>query len=404
MAVASLTACGSKDKDPEKKEDKPKDTPAAGSSEAKAEPAKKPAEAEPAPKKDPAVDAALVAAAKKVAAECKWIEDQAYFESCDARTAWEGQRLEARHAATLLSLLEEKTPQMMHLASHAFYREDWYREDKALQERIFAVAEALPADLKGGTANKIGRTIGFFKLDKTGLTDRAKALAEKADANEALRIGLANWLLAGNQESEPLYELTRDLATKGATPGIQVAALVALSAAYNHHATDEMCKLWLEALPRLDDRPAAMIASHLTKGDLQVNNQNDAFPYNWAMISSDDNKCSAETVDSALKLIEKRVDDGTATDYWWTSALKGPHVSKNATPAHKKKAIEIAKKYSANAKYGGYQRGQAIDLLVDLDPPTAKALADKYKDDKDASLKSAAERVTKRLAEAKKSP
>jgi hypothetical protein len=338
-----------------------------------------------------------------VAADCKWNE-AGYFESCDARTAFETQKLERRHAMSLVALLEEKTPQMMSIAAQAMYREDWYREDKALQERIFTVAEKLPADLKGGVANKLGRTIGFFKLGKTGLLDRAKALALKGEAHEALRVGLANWLLAGNQDSESVYELTRDLATKGATPGIQIAALVALSAAYNHHATDEMCKLWIDALPKLDDKQASMIASHLTKGDLQVNNQNEAFPYNWAMISSDTNKCPAETVDAALDLIEKRVDEGTAKDYGWTTSLKGPHASKNATPEQKKKAIEIAKKYADNTRYGGYQRGQAIDLLVELDPATARTLAETYKADKDTSLKSATERVQKKLAEAKPKP
>ncbi len=402
IAVAALAAACGKDKSTASP------APASASASASGISAAKPAPAAPTPAPSaPAavtggVDATVMAAAKKVAAECTW-EDDGYFESsCPAKQAWDAIDFKADHAATLVAILEDKTTGMQQLASEAMYRQtEWFAEDKALEERILAVAGALPADAKGGTANKLGRVIGFCNLAKTGLFDKAKALVERADANEALRVGIVNWMLAGNQDSEPAYALTRDQATKGATPAIKVAALVALSAAYKTHATDEMCALWLDALPKLDDGPGAMIAAHLTNGDLQVNNQNEAFPYNWAMISSDDDTCPPATVDAALAAIDKRVAAGTAKDAWWVSALAGPSKSKNATPAQKAKAVEIAKKYVDNARYGGYQRGNALEALVELDAKAAKAIADKHIKDPDDSLQRAAGRVYEKVGAAR---
>jgi hypothetical protein len=398
LLAASLTAaCGKKDQ----AAPAPSPTPspeasgASGASGANAAPAPAPAPAAG------AVDPAVLAAAKKVAAECTWNEDGYYESSCPARQAWDERSFEQKDAASLVAVLADSTKGLTGLAAQALYQETWLADDKALQEKVFAVAAALPKDSKGGAANKLGRIIGFFDYGKTGLFDKAKAIEDNAEAPEALRIGIANWILAGNPESGPAYDLTRDAAKSGATPGLKTAGLVALSAAYEKHATDEMCALWLDALPSQDDKAGAIIASHLTNGDLQVMNMNEAFPYNWAMIHSDENKCPPATVDAALALIEKRIKDGSAKDSWWVSSLEGPAKSTNATPAQKQKAIELAKKYADNAKLGGYERGQAMEALIAMDAPTAKALATKYAADKDDSLKSAADRVQKKLAEAK---
>ena len=358
-----------------------------------------PAAAE-APKAAPgAIDAKIVAAAKKVTTDCKWNEEGYYPYDCPAKQAWDQQHFDKDAAPTLVSLLADKSPGVQWLAASSLYHDAWLVGNKDLQDKVLAAAAALPKDLKGGTANMLGRTIGFADVPKTGLFDKVKSIVENPNANEALRVGIVNWLLAGNQDSEPVYALTRDQAQNGASPAIKIAALVALSAAYNKHDTAEMCKLWLDALPSLEDKQAAIIAAHLTNGDLQVNNQNDAFPYNWAMISSDNNKCAPEVVDAAIKDIAKRIADGKAEDYWWTTAIKGLGRSKNATDAQKQQAVALAKQYAENAKLPSYQRGEAIEVLVDIDPATAKSLADKYAADKD--LKDAAGRVQKKLAEKK---
>jgi len=384
---ASLAGCN-KDKD----KAKPAETPAA-------EPAKAAAATAPTPAKTETADTKVVDAAKKVAADCKWNDDGYYDSNCAARQAFAQLNMDKSSGAALVSILEDKSPGMQYLAADVLYSHaEWLADDKALQERVLAVAATLPKDGKGGTANKLGRAIGFFHLDKTGLFDKAKAIVDTADAPEPLRVGIVNWLLAGNPESEPAYQLVRDQATKG-TPAIKIAALVGLSGAYNKHATDEMCKLWIDALPTLPDEPGSLVAAHLTNGDLQVFNENEAFPYNWAMISSDDNKCPPAMVDAALKLVDKQVTANKAGGLtsWWGAALKGPAKSKNATDAQKKLAVEIAKKYVDNAKYGGYQRGNVLESLVDMDAAVAKSLADKYANDKDSSLKSAAERTHKKL-------
>jgi hypothetical protein len=387
---ASLAGCN-KDKD----KAKPADTPAPA-----AEPPKAAAAATaPTPAKAESVDSKLVDAAKKVATDCKWNDDGYYDSNCQARQDYARLNMDKGSGPALVQILEGKTPGMQYLASDVLYSHaEWLADDKALQERVIAVAATLPKDGKGGTANKLGRVIGFFHLDTTGLFDKAKAIVDNADAPEPLRVGIVNWILAGNPESEPAYTLVRDAATKG-SPAVKIAALVGLSGAYNKHATDEMCKLWIDALPTLPDEPGSLVAAHLTNGDLQVFNENEAFPYNWAMISSDDNKCPPAMVDAALKHIDKQVAANKAGGLtsWWGSALKGPSKSKNATDAQKKLSVEIAKKYVDNAKYGGYQRGSVLENLVDMDPAAAKSLADKYANDKDGSLKSAAERAHKKL-------
>ncbi len=344
-------------------------------------------------------DQALIKLAKDAVAGCKYDDEGYYQYDCPAMKPWNDHRWEENDALTLVTILEDPSPGMKYLASNMYEHAEWFSEKKELQERILAVAAALPKDMKGGTANKLGRTIGFFKVAKTGEFDKIKAIVDKPETNEALRVGIVNWLLAGNPDSAPAYDLTYAAATKGATPELKRAALIGLSGAYNGHASaDDMCKVWLDALGTMDDADAqAMLGAHLTKGDLQVNNQNKAFPYNWAMISSDTNKCPAATVDEALKQIAALVKDGKAKSSWWTSALRGPSKAKNSTPEQKAQAIEITKAYADNTTYGGYERGGAIELLAEIDPPSGKTYADKYADDKDASIKSAVERARKTL-------
>jgi hypothetical protein len=108
-----------------------------------------------------------------------------------------------------------------------------------------------------------------------------------------------------------------------------------------------------------------------------------------------DTVAAATNVDAALKYVATRVGDGKAPGSWWTGGLRGPSKSKNATPEQKQAAIDIAKAYADNTKYGGYQRGEAVELLAEIDPPTGKTYADKYADDKD--LKDAAARAHKKL-------
>jgi len=355
-----------------------------------------------------AIDDELIAAAAKAGKGCK-LEPAGYFNyDCPENTAFvelvtkktSGLMMtDPKFAPTYLKLLEDKNVGVQQMAANKMYENtDWYATDKAAQERILTVAGAVPKDA-AILANKLGRLIGFFKLDKTGLFDKVKALADNANTPEALRTGIVNWLLAGNPTSEPAYAVVRD-AAKSDSKAIKTAALVGLSAAYPTHATDEMCKLWVDAMPTLDEAPASLVAAHLTNGDLQVFNENEAFPYNWAMVHSDTNKCPAEAVTAALDFVDKQVTAGNAKGIatWWLAALKGPIKSKNGSDADKAKAAAIAKKYADTTTYGGYQRGEAIEVLVDADPAAAKEYADKYASDADASLKSAAERVKGKLA------
>ncbi|MEO8698457.1 MAG: hypothetical protein ABI867_00405 [Kofleriaceae bacterium] len=359
-----------------------------------AEPAKT---TEPAPAGTPAAPAAdgVMAAAKKAAAGCELQEGYYFKYDCEGKKDWSAFRFEAKHAASLVAVLEEPNAGLQNMASNQMMSNaDWFANDKAMQERILAIATKIPKDAKGGTGNQLGRAIGFFNLEKTGLFDKAKAIVENPEANEGLRIGIVNWVLPGNQKNDAAYQLTLAQAKQTAEPKLRTAALVALSAGYAAHAAD-ICPIWLDSLEKLDDRPGAMIASHLTIGDLQVNNQHEAFPYNWAMISSDDNRCPDATVDAALDIIDKRMTAGVQ-DSWWVTALKGPAKAKNATAGHKQKATAIATKYFNNSKNSAYQRGNALEVIAALDPVAGKALATKVADDKD--LKDAAARVLKRLA------
>jgi hypothetical protein len=307
-------------------------------------------------------------------------------------------------AVALVQVLEDKNPGVQTLAADKLMESkvtEYLAENKELQQRVLAVAKATPKDAKGPTANRLGRIIGFFNLEKTGLFDQAKAIADDANANENLRVGIANWMLAGNQESDAAYKFTLAAAQQTAVPGIRRAALVALSAGYKKHAA-EVCALWQQVLPTFDTegdgQAAALIAAHLTNGDLQVSNQNSAFPYNWAMISSDENLCPPAAVDAGLSETDKRLAAGVSP-MWWTTPLRGPARSKNATPEQKKKAVEIATKLVDNTKASGYQRGEALEIIAALDPEAAKALITKYAADKD--MKDSIERTQKKLSGAK---
>jgi hypothetical protein len=352
-------------------------------------------------------DPAVLDAAKQAAA-CE-LKDGFYFSyECPQLKAWQEldffMNFKPEQAVALVQVLEDKNPGIQSLAANKLAEmkvTEYLAENKELQQRIIAVAKATPKDAKGGTANRLGRVIGFFKLDKTGLFDQVKAIADDANANENLRVGLVNWVLAGNQDSDAAYQLTLAAAKQTQVPGMRRAALVALSAGYKKHAA-EVCAVWQEALPTFDTegdgQGAALVAAHLTNGDLQVSNQNEAFPYNWAMISSDENLCPPEAVDVGLSETDKRLAAGISP-MWWTSPLKGPARSKNATPEQKAKAVATATKLVDNTKAFASYRGEALEIIASLDPEAAKALITKYAADKD--MKDSIERAQKKLSGAK---
>ena len=354
-----------------------------------------------------AADPAVLDAAKQ-AATCELQEGYYYNYDCPQMKAWQSldffMNFKPEQAVALVQVVEDKNAGLQNLAADKLTESkvtDFLAENKELQQRVIAVAKAMPKDAKGPTANRLGRIIGFFKLEKTGMFDQVKAIAEDPNANENLRVGLANWVLAGNQDSDAAYKFTLAAAKQTENPNIRRAALVALSAGYKTHAA-EVCALWQQALPTLDPEGdasgAALVAAHLTNGDLQVSNQNSAFPYNWAMISSDDNLCPPEAVEAGLAETEKRLGAGVSP-MWWTTPLKGPARSKNATPEQKQRAAAIATKLLENPKTSGYHRGEALEIIADLDPAAAKALVTKYAADKD--MKDAVERVQKKLSGAK---
>jgi hypothetical protein len=354
-----------------------------------------------------AADPAVLDAAKQ-AATCELQEGYYYNYECPQLKAWQSldffMSFKPEQAVALVQVLEDKNVGVQTLAADKLTESkvtDYLAENKELQQRVIAVAKAMPKDAKGPTANRLGRIIGFFKLEKTGHFDQVKAIVDDASANENLRVGLANWVLAGNQESEAAYKLTLAAAQQTAAPNIRRAALVALSAGYKNHAA-EVCALWQQALPTIDTEGdgdgAAMIAAHLTNADLQVNNQNRAFPYNWAMIHSDENLCPPEAVEAGLAETERRLAAGVSP-MWWVSPLKGPAKSKNATPEQKQRAAAIATKLVDDPKvYAGY-RGEALEVIAAIDPEAAKALATKYAADKD--MKDSVARVQKKLSGAK---
>lgn len=344
----------------------------------------------------------VVALADAVLAECDCEHDGCRRFHCPAMAAWHRFDFERSHTATLVSLLADDAPMRWRLAVQVLVGgRAWIADDATLQAVVLDRAEALPKDISDDIATRLGNVIGFLTIGTSERFDRIAAIVRDPDAPPVLRAGIVNWLLAGNQASEPVYQLTVEQARHGATPLIRASALVALSAAYNHRATDEMCALWIAALPTLDDKTGALIASHLTNGDLQVSNQEQYTPYGWQMVSSAEYKCPAATVDAALTLIARRVAAHTALDYGWVSALRGPAQSTNATPAQRRKAAAIAKRYLADRGYHGYVRGAALKLLVLLDPPAARVLAARYAGTDDA-LGDAAEAARKALAKARR--
>jgi hypothetical protein len=343
----------------------------------------------------PGNDPTIVAAVKK-AIGCKWM-DEGYFESsCPDRKDFNELKNPEKQLPTLISLVEDTRPGVRFLGAELLYRLTGFAKDKPLAERLVAAAEKLPADDKGSTANKIGRSVGFVDVTATGLFDRIKALLTKADAPEKLRLGIANWLLPGNQDSEPAYTLTLEQAKSGATPRIKGAALVALSAAYLKRPVDDMCKLWVDNLGDADEKVAALLAGHVTNGDLQVENMDvGSFPFNWQMVHSDENKCPPAAADAALKEFDKRAKGAGFKESLWMSVFRGVGKSKNATPEQKKQALALAKAFVENTKASAYQRGLALESIALLDPPGAKAYIQKFETDKD--LKDNAGRTLKNL-------
>jgi hypothetical protein len=316
-------------------------------------------------------DPAVVALAKK-AAGCKWT-DYGFDYDCADKKAWEQSELlkEGKADATLVSMLEDSNEGVRWLAVNGLSNNgSKYQTDKALAERVMAVAEGEKAK---SVARSVGSVAGRIKMKGVGLVDRGKALF-KSPTPKDTRLGFIGSAQFAN--SDDFYELTKELAKSDPDTEIRDAAMSAYWTGTPSAKNAEVCALWLELSHDEKNEEFAAHAAYFAA----------FYPHNSG--------CKAEW-DTMLGDIEKRAKAGTAKSSYWGSALYYLHGQSAASAAQKKRAIAIAKTMAGNKSNSANARVRALELVGEKDPG-GKAFVNKFVNDPDSYVKSRAAELVKK--------
>ncbi|MFO0762136.1 MAG: hypothetical protein U0359_37200 [Byssovorax sp.] len=334
-------------------------------------------------------DPTQTAFARKVLEKCSgtWKPESGFDSACAELKVFVGQRPQRGTLdATFIAWLEDPDPKVRTLGARGLAAfGDPYRSDRALAERVVAVAEN---EKEPSLTGIIGFLAGEILVDQTGLLDRIRGLLKNADGSDDLKIGVISILLQANRDSAPVFDLTREVSNEASTGTVRSTALSAFSAVYDLRP-DDVCKLWVQNRENADEIIAAGAAARLTTGATWVGYSGLV----WSSTSTytvTENRCAAE-VEPTLNVIEARAKAGKIAHSNWIFALRGVLRDdlKKTPPAQKKRALALAKLIAETRTNNGGARGTALRLIIEKHPD-AKAIAKGLSADPDIFVRNVA--------------
>jgi hypothetical protein len=320
---------------------------------------------------DPANDPKIVALAKK-ALGCKWVSGSFESECADAK-AWEAESdafADNKGDGTLVAFTEDSDEKVRSLVLKRFT--DWNKAfaDKALAERLVAVAEKTKAS---NEMYPLGNIISHMKVAETGLFPRIKALVTSTSGDPALRGAIIMYLLQTNPESEEVIGLTRET-VKDKESRVNRNALEAFSMSGTDKPNEARCDFFLENIDHPDNDLAGESAEYLTQPRFG---------------------CKAR-FGAVLTSLEARVKAKKVTVATFVNALISMCGDKAGTPAQMKTANGLAHKLAEDKTVASSVRASAIEASVKCDPKGAKAYLGKFKKDADAEVQTTIGRLQKK--------
>jgi hypothetical protein len=310
-----------------------------------------------------------LAALIEAALACKW-ESWGLDTSCSAYDACFDSDLvkDGKADATLVALIEDARPAARWLGAEILrVHGKAYRESPDLARRVLAAARA---EREMAVLRSLGEAAGAIDVTKTGLQKEVEALG-RTHPETVLRAALVKRAQMANPA--PLFDFTVTLAETDPVAEVRIAALDAFWVGTPDGKQTRVCGLWFDrAKADRDEGVASAAAKELF------------FPGSFS--------CDAHW-DALLGLIDARAAAGTADDWSWVTALGHLYDGRHATQAQKSRALAILRTLLANPENSGNARSQCLDKLVRLVPAEAGALAAKYQNDPDASVKASAKRA-----------
>lgn len=340
---------------------------ALGCSSKKADPAPAPEAAKPEAKAEPpakglankANDAAVVTLAKAAQA-CK--PDGSRLEyNCEGYKAWRDSPLfsDNKADATLLNLLEDADEKVRFLGAERLAAGP--TQDAAAAKRVLAAAQAETSTL---VADKLGKALGGIDGKKTGIAADASKLVADHKLPE-LRLGL----ITAGASNESLADAILALATESTDEKMRLAAEVAFFNNTPAGKEADVCKMWLA----------------------NVDHANAEISGEAAAVCGRTSACKASW-DRLLDKIEARVKTGSVRNDRLAAALQWIHDGSESSAKQKTRTVTLAKAIASNVKNDAFARKGMIEFLAPLD----KAFVGKFKKDKEAMVKDAAESALKK--------
>jgi len=378
--AAALAACS---KDSDKKE------PAKEEPAVKQEPTAKKVETPPPPKKGLAADgndATTVETVKKVIADCaaQWDDKKGYSWECEPYKAWMEQKPDwIKISATMLNLIEDPDVHVRNLAWKTLSRDAWNANFRAEKERATRIIAAAETETSPAIDGELGVMIAQIELEKLGLLDRVKTLVEKDTTPADFRRGFVTMVFSGSPKSEIGYQMLRAEIARTSDAAQKKELLSALSAAGVH--ADEVCATWHELWSGEDPALKIEAAARITRGHSgwSFSDPDTGWFTSTSGYGEGPNPCVAD-VDAVLAHVETLASAGQITDYYLVDALSGPVWDDNASPEHKARALDIAKKVVENT--ANQNRYGALNLIIQK-APDGKEYARKFEADADQGVK-----------------
>jgi hypothetical protein len=303
----------------------------------------------------------------QAAMSCEWKEgDQAGFDlTCDAVTAWSESELVrgADGLYTLFHMLQDERKQVRWLAAKGLEKSDaaWGLTPSEAKRLVAA------AKLEKDIGYQLGWTMAKIDFEDTQLGAAMMELL-RGGGDVALRRGILTTSLYTNRDDDALFALYLELARKDANTMVRRYASGGLVNA-GPDRRDAACKAWIGFLADDDPIKAGEAARNCADWSEDCSGHWDA------LLGGLDAAAKAGKVGSIL---------GAQAVAVLLNKTKG---------AQKKRTLEVAKALIANAKNNGGARAEALRAYGEHGPD-AKALAAKYVDDADASVKYAAKAIS----------
>jgi hypothetical protein len=312
-----------------------------------------------------------IVALAKAALGCDW-GTSGFKSDCEALKEWSKSDAfkDGKSEVTLLNLLEDENEKVRWLAARPLSSHvTGWRKDSAAAKRLLAAAKAEKDDL---VVASLGGLVARIDVGATKLDGDIKDILAKSK-NQTLRKNIAESVLFNNRKEGGFYDLLQKMAREEKDKDVRKAAAGAFWVGGSDRP-GETCKLWLELAGDADGDLAGHSAYHAA----------------WW---SADGGCKGQW-DALLDTIDKRGKAGTVTSTFMTSALSWLQEQKQASDAQKKRALKVAETIVSNEANQATIRSDALRIIGERDPG-AKAIATKFKDDKEFFVKSTAERIIK---------